>query len=218
MSRTKRSSLLAIGLILWGLGGAVVLANDAKARVGQVVAAAGGEDKLLQIFRFRERVLITATPAAPVTENEKGNRTSVIELPSNWWLGKNKRAPETAHILTWAWSLRILTDPKSRVENIADTTIAGQSVIGLRVTESIKDPLELFFDSATQRLVCIDYLDSRHTFSEWKQTADGFHYPAHVVGHKFTNRMTKTLSDKQWYQTDILELTPLKELPAELAK
>ncbi|MCY2964468.1 MAG: hypothetical protein NT069_12680 [Planctomycetota bacterium] len=49
-------------------------ADEAKASdvVGQIVKAAGGEEKLLKLFRFRERVLITSKPADPVAPDEKG--------------------------------------------------------------------------------------------------------------------------------------------------
>ena len=189
---------------------------DTKRTVEQVVKAAGGEDQLLKLFRFRERVLITATPAAPVKADEKENRTSVVQVSGDWWIGKNKRDKDKVRVLCWAWSLRILLDPKSKVEAMAETNVAGKPAFGLRVSESIKEPIDLLFDKETQRLVAIDYTDTRHVFSEWKKTAEGHHYPSHVVGFRFTNRAAGMLSDKQWYQTDILELTPLTELPAEL--
>lgn len=66
------------------------------------------------------------------------------------------------------------------------------------------------------RLVALDYADTRHVFSDWKITPDGHHYPSHVVGFRFTNRSEGILDEKQWYQSDILELTPLAELPATL--
>ena len=57
-----------------------------------------------------------------------------------------------------------------------------------------------------------------HVFSQWKTTREGHKYPSHVVGYLFENREKGTLREKQWYQTDILELTPLAELPAEVKK
>jgi len=189
---------------------------DARLLVEQVVKTAGGEEKLLKLFRYRERVLITSTPAAPVTADEKENRTSVVQVSGDVWIGTDKRGKDKVRVLCWAWSLRILLDPKSKVEAIADTTIVGKPAFGLRVSESIKEPIDLFFDKETQRLVAIDYTDTRHIFSEWKTAEAGHHYPSHVVGFRFTNRTAGMLNEKQWYQTDILELTPLKELPAEL--
>ena len=197
-----------------------VVANDAdtaaKKLVEDVVATAGGEGKLLKLFRFRERVLITSTPAAPVTSDEKENRTSVVQVGENWWLGTAKRDKDKVRVLCWAWSLRILLDPKSKIQTLPEITVADKPAFGLRVTESLKEPIDLFFDKESQRLVAIDYTDTRHLFSDWKKTAEGHQYPSHVAGFRFADRTAGKLQDKQWYQTDILELTPLAELPAEL--
>ena len=54
--------------------------TDAKKFVEHVVKTAGGEEKLLELFRFRERILVSAAPAAPVTADEQGNRTSVVQV------------------------------------------------------------------------------------------------------------------------------------------
>ncbi len=197
-----------------------VVANDADAAakklVEEVVATAGGEEKLLQLFRFRERVLITSTPAAPVTLDEKENRTSVVQVSGKWWIGTAKRDKDKVRVLCWTWSLRILLDPKSKIQTLPGITVADKPAFGLRVTESINEPIDLFFDKESKRLVAIDYTDTRHLFSEWKKTAEGHQYPSHVVGFRFADRVAGKLQDKQWYQTDILELTPLTELPAEL--
>lgn len=192
--------------------------DEAKKLVEQVVKTAGGEEKLLKLFRFRERVLITATPAAPVTADEKENRTSVVQVGGDWWINKNKRDKDKVRVLCWAWSLRILLEPKSKVTTIADATVAGKLAFGLRVSESVKEPVDLLFDKETNRLVAIDYTDTRHLFSEWKMTSEGHHYPSHVAGFRFMKREVGMLNEKQWYQTDVLELVPLKELPAELSK
>ena len=187
-----------------------------KKRVEEVVATAGGEGKLLSLFRFRERVLITSTPAAPVAADEKENRTSVVQVAGDWWIGTEKRDKDKVRVLCWAWSLRILLDPKSRIQSVSDMVVADKPAFGLRVTEAVKEPIDLFFDKESKRLVAIDYTDTRHIFSDWRKTEEGHSYPSHVVGFRFANRAAGTLQDKQWYQTDILGLTPLKELPAEL--
>ena len=206
----------AFGIVLLVGESARADETDAAKRVEQVVKAAGGKEKLLELFRFRERVLITATPAAPPAANEKGNRTSVVQVGGDWWIGPQKRDKDKVRILCWAWSLRILLDPKSQAAALPDTTVAGKPAFGLRVTGSVKDPIDLLFDPQTHRLVAIDYTDTRHVFSEWKTTEAGHQYPSHVVGYRFTNRAEGKLNEKQWYQTDILELTPLAELPLEL--
>ncbi len=192
--------------------------RDPQSLVDAVVQKAGGEAKLLSLFRFRERVLISSTPTPLPGPDEKGNRTSVVQVGGDWWLGTNKRDKDKVRVLLWAWSLRILIDPKSKLERLPDSEVAGKPAVGLRVTESIKEPIDLYFDAMSLQLVAIDYTDTRHLLSEWKETPAGHHYPSHVVGYRFADRMKKTLQDKQWYQTDILELTPLTELPPELKK
>jgi hypothetical protein len=190
--------------------------DSAKARVEQVVTAVGGEEKLLKLFRYRERVLVSAAAAPAVTPEEKGNRTSVVQVGGDVWLGTTKRGKDKVRVLMWAWSLRLLLDPQSKIEALPETTIAGTAVTGLRVTESIKEPMTLYFDTQKHKLIAIDYTDTRHVFTDWRTTSEGHHYAAHVVGYKFTDLDKGTVSDTQWYQTDILELTPLAELPAEL--
>jgi len=192
--------------------------SDPQALVTQVMHAVGGESNLLTMFRFRERVLITDKPAAPVAKDEKGNRTSVVQVGGDWWIGTAKRDKDKVRVLCWAWSLRILNDPKSKIQAAPDIQVADKPAFGLRVTESVKDPIDLYFDKESKRLVAIDYTDTRHIFSEWKTTEGGHAYPSHVAGFRFANRQAGTLAAKQWYQTDILELTPLKELPTELKR
>lgn len=218
-SAFRTTALLA--LILTGTSATCreLIANEADApkRVQEVVAAAGGEEKLLKLFRFSERVLISAT-ATPLKPDDKSNRTSVVEVGNRWWVGTAPRDKDKVRVLCWAWSLRILLDPKSKVASIDDAQLGDQPAFGLRVTESVKDPIDLYFDKKDQRLLAIEYADTRHVFSEWKKTDEGHAYPSHVVGFRFADRAARKLNEKQWYQTDILDLTPLKELPAELPK
>ena len=210
------SVALMMLLVLIRLAAAEDVDPAVKKLVEEVVATAGGEEKLLKLFRFRERVLITSTPAAPVTADEKENRTSVVQVSGNWWIGTAKRDKDKVRVLCWTWSLRILLDPKSKIQTVPDINVSDKPAFGLRVTESVKEPIDLFFDKESKRLVAIDYTDTRHLFSEWKKTAEGHQYPSHVVGFRFADRAAGKLQDKQWYQTDILELTPLTELPADL--
>ena len=37
--------------------------------------------------------------------------------------------------------------------------------------------------------------------------------PPSVSGYRFADAAAKTIREKQWYQTDLLEVIPLKELP-----
>ena len=184
--------------------------------VAQVIKAVGGEEKLLDVFRFHERVLITSTPAPLVEGETNGNRTSVVKAGGGWWVGSKKRNKDKVRVLCWGWSLRILLDDKSKIEAIPDIVINKKPAFSLRVTGSVKEPIDLFFDMESNRLTAIDYTDTRHVFSDWKKTKDGHLYPAHVAGFRFVDRKSHTLQEQQWYQTDILELVPLKELPNDL--
>ena len=76
------SVALMMLLVLTRLAAAEDVDPAAKKLVEEVVATVGGEEKLLKLFRFRERVLITSTPAAPVTADEKENRTRSEEHTS----------------------------------------------------------------------------------------------------------------------------------------
>lgn len=182
-------------------------------QVHDVIAAAGGEEKLLKLFRLEERVLITSKPT-PLKPEDQSNRTSTIEVGNRWWIGPTLR--NKVRVLCWAWSLRLLLDPQSKIDPLPPSSIGDLPVTGLRVSGSIPEPLDLWFDVGKQQLVAIDYTDTRHLFSEWKETTSGHKYPARVAGYRFTDKANKVIGEKQWYQTDILTLTPLDELPAEL--
>jgi hypothetical protein len=214
----RTASFVAIAILSFLRCAAHASQPDPRELVAQVLETAGGEEKLLKLFRLRERLLVTKTPAEPVTQDERGNRTSVVEVSGDWWVGKAKRDKEKVRVLCWAWSLRLLLDPQSTIESCHDITVNGKPAFGLGITGSVKVPIDLFFDADSKRLVAIDYDDTRHVFSEWKKTPDGHQYPSHVVGFRFTNRDAGTLASSQWYQTDILELTPLDELPVELKR
>jgi hypothetical protein len=59
---------------------------DANALIQQVVTAAGGDDKLLKLFRIREQLNVSSDP------EKKGNeRVSVLAPPKQWWVGKKER-------------------------------------------------------------------------------------------------------------------------------
>jgi hypothetical protein len=95
---------------------------DPQELVAQVLETAGGEEKLLKLFRLRERLLVTKTPAEPVALDEKGNRTSVVEVSGGWWIGKAKRDKDKVRVLCWAWSFRLLLDSQSTIQSCHDIT------------------------------------------------------------------------------------------------
>jgi hypothetical protein len=188
------------------------LANSAepetKTLVEQVVKAAGGEDKLLKLFRIRERLNVSSDP-----DKKSNERVSVLEPPKYWWLGKKERVKdenEPAVFLVWAWTLGVLTDPKSKMEAIPEIIEADQPVFGLRVSETITPPMELYFDKAERRLVRIDWRADIHRFSDWKEH-DGVKYPAKCIGYKKS-------TGKPWYYSEIIEMERLSELPEGLKR
>ncbi len=195
----------------------VVIACEVSGQVGekkpkelvqQVVKTAGGEDKLLKLFRIRERLNVSADP-----KKEGKERISVLEPPNFWWLGKRERVKdekEPATFLVWAWTLGALVDPKSKVEVIAEVHESEKPAFGLRVSGTITPPMDLYFDKAENRLVRIDWRQDIHRFSDWKEH-DGVNYPARCVGYK-------KATGKPWYFSAMLELERLTDLPDGLKR
>jgi hypothetical protein len=179
--------------------------------IRKVIDAAGGEDKLLRLFRTRETVNVSSDP-----EKKAPERVSVYEPPKYWWTGnservKNETMPdEPATFLVWAWTLGILTDPSSKLEVIPDVAESDKPAIGLRVSGTVTPPMDLYFDKAESRLVRIDWRSDIHRFSDWKEL-DGVKYPARCAGFKKP-------TGKPWYFSEIIELERLKDLPEGLKR
>ena len=187
---------------------ATAAAPDPKEVVATVVKAAGGEDKLLKLFRIKEKLVLSEDPKAKGFE-----RASVLEPPGHWWVNKKDRAvdeKEPATFLVWAWTLGAITDKTSTVEVLPDLDDDGTKLNGLRVSKSVTPAMDLYFDPKTFRLARIDWRDDTHRFGEWKEH-DGVSYPAKCSGFK-------KKSGKAWYHTEITELERLKELPDGLKR
>ncbi len=103
-----------------------------------------------------------------------------------------------------------MTDPKSKVEAIPEIIEADQPLFGLRVSETITPPMDLYFDKAERRLVRIDWRADTHRFSDWKEH-DGVKYPAKCIGYKKS-------TGKPWYFSEIIEMERLTELPEGLKR
>jgi hypothetical protein len=182
-----------------------------EALVKQVITAAGGEDKLLKLFRTRETVNVSSDPEKKVSE-----RVSVYEPPKYWWTGKNERVKdeqkpdEPAIFLVRAWTLELLTDPASKLELIPDVVESDKPALGLRVSGTVSPAMDLYFDKAESRLVRIDWRSDIHRFSDWKEH-DGVKFPAKCTGYK-------KATGKPWYFSEIIELERLKELPEGLKR
>jgi hypothetical protein len=181
---------------------------EATTLIEQVVKAAGGEDRLLKLFRIQEQLNVSSNP-----DKKSNERVSVLEPPKFWWLGKKARVKdekEPATFLVWAWTLGALTDPKSKVEAIPEITEADKPAFGLRVSETITPPMDLYFDKTERRLVRIDWRADIHRFSDWKEH-DGVTYPAKCIGYKKS-------TEKPWYFSEIIEIERLTELPEGLKR
>jgi hypothetical protein len=201
---------MSLSLLALALAPASVKAKDPdpKDLVKQAVKAAGGEDKLLKLFRVKESLNVSSDPEAKGKE-----RTSVIEPPGYWWLGKKERVKdekEPAVFLVWAWNLGILLDPKSELKVLDEIKEGDKPAFGLRVSGTVKPAMDLYFDKADGLLVRVDWRNDIHRFSEYKEH-DGAKYASKVVGYKKSN-------GKPWYFTEVLKVERLKELPEGLKR
>lgn len=184
---------------------------DANLLVKQVVSAAGGEDKMLKLFRTRETVNVSSDPEKKVAE-----RVSVYEPPKYWWTGKTERVEnekepkEPATFLVWAWTLGVLTAPESKIDLLPDISESEKPAFGLRVSGSISPPMDIYFDKTDSLLIRIDWRSDILRFSDWKEH-DGVKYPAKCIGYKKS-------TGKPWYFSEIIELQRLKELPEGLKR
>lgn len=202
---------LALGGVLFLSVSTMAAESDPKALVKEVVTAAGGEDKLLKLFRTRETVNVSSDP-----EKKAPERVSVYEPPKYWWTGNNERvkdekdSKEPATFLVWAWTLGVLSDPASKLELIPEVTESDKPAVGLRVSGTVTPAMDIYFDKVENRLVRIDWRSDIHRFSDWKEH-DGVKYPAKCVGYK-------RATGKPWYFSEIIELERLQELPKGLMR
>jgi hypothetical protein len=176
--------------------------------VRKTVDAAGGEARLLRLFRMKEVLALGSDP-----EKKGSPRTTVVEPPLHWWSGTKDRVAaekEPAVFLVWAWTLGALVDPKSKLEALPAAKYEDRELYGIRIHETISPPMDLYFDRETRRLKTIEWRADRHVFSEWRET-DGVHYPARCVGYKLKD-------GRRWYGTEIVELERLNTLPEGLSR
>lgn len=68
--------------------------------------------------------------------------------------------------MMWVCRLLLELEPKSKVEALPESLIAGQPTFEQRVAESIAVPIMRYFDAQTKQLVAIDYTDTQHMLSE----------------------------------------------------
>lgn len=178
--------------------------SDPKPLVEKALAAIGGKDKLLKIFRMEEIFHFGNTPE-PAEGKKRSTRVSVIEQPALWWIGKKERAEEPAKDDVRAWSLDLLVDPKSKIEVIPDLADEGKSCFGLQVSGSVEPAMKFYFDKETSLLKRLDWRADYYRFSEWKEH-DGLRYAARTV-------IFKLKDDKPWFYHDITAIERLAKRP-----
>ena len=178
---------------------------DAKSLAANVIASAGGKDKLLKQFRMKERFNAGAKRTTSAT-----TRTSIVAPPKYWWVGATERGVEPAKTTTWAWTLGVLTDAKSQVALIPGVTEDKTPLDGLRITGTVSPALDMYFDKKTRQLVRVDWRNDIYIFSEWHKY-DGTRYPAKCIMYKRKARVP-------WFHHEIIQLERLKKLPANLKK
>lgn len=183
--------------------------TDPRALADKAVAAVGGEEKLLKLFRIKELFHFGDKPTPPEGK-QRTTRTSVIEPPRYWWLGKKDRTGEPAKFDVWAWTLGALTDPASKLEAVPAVEDGGKTLPGLRVSGTITPAMELYFDPQTHLLARFDWRGDIYRLDGWKEQ-DGVRYASICVIYKKS-------SGKPWFYHEVLEVERLKELPAGLER
>jgi hypothetical protein len=182
---------------------------DPKPLVEQVLAAAGGKDKLLTLFRIQEIFHFGDTPE-PAEGKKRSTRSSVIEPPKYWWIGKKERAEEPAKYDVWAWTLGILTAPESKIEVIPDLADEGKACLGLKVSGSVTPAMDFYFDKETKLLHRLDWRGDIYRFSGW-QEHDGAKYASRTI-------IYKKAGGKPWFYHEVTGVERLMELPEGLVR
>lgn len=183
--------------------------TDPKPLVENALAAVGGKDKLLKIFRFKEIFHFGDKPEPPEGK-KRSTRESVYSQPDKWWVGKKERGEEPAKDDVRAWSLDLLVDDKSKFEIITDLTDEGKTCAGLRVSGSVTPAMDFYFDKETSLLHRLDWRGDFYRFSDWKEH-DGLKYASKTI-------LFKKKDGRPWFFHEIIELERLALLPVGLMK
>lgn len=183
--------------------------SGAQPLVERALAAIGGREKMLTLFRIQETFHFGAEPE-PEEGKKRASRESVIEPPKYWWLGKKERADEPAKYDVWVWTLGILTDPASQLEMLPDMDDAGTSCQRLRVSGSVTPAMDLWFAADTHLLQRLDWRGDFYRFSEWKEH-DGVKYASRTIIYKIA-------SGKPWFFHDVTGVQRLTALPEGLVR
>lgn len=182
---------------------------DPKPLVDKALAAVGGQDKLLKIFRFKEIFHFGDKPEPPEGK-KRSTRESVYSQPDKWWLGKKERGDEPAKDDVRAWSLDLLVDGQSKFEIIPDLVDEGKICAGLRVSGSVTPAMEFYFDKETSLLHRLDWRGDFYRFSDWREH-DGLKYASRTI-------LFKKKDGKPWFFHEITALERLAQLPEGLVR
>lgn len=182
---------------------------DPKPLVEKALAAIGGQDKLLKIFRIKEIFHFGSTPE-PAEGKKRSTRESILSQPDKWWINKKERGVEPAKDDVRAWSLDLLVDEKSKFEVIPDLTDEGKTLLGLRVSGSVTPAMDFYFDKETSLLHRLDWRGDFYRFSEWKEH-DGLKYASKTI-------IFKVNGSKPWFFHEVTEIERLAQLPEGLVK
>lgn len=187
----------------------VVQPASAKPVVDKVVAAVGGQEKLLRLFRMKETFHFGASPV-PDAGKKASSRESVVEAPHSWWIGKKERADEPAKYDVWAWTLGILVDTDSEITLLPELKDEGKALFGLRFSGTVSPAMDLYFESGSNLLSRLDWRGDFYRFSDWKDH-DGVRYASKTV-------IYKKASGKPWFYHEVTEIERLAELPQGLVR
>jgi len=170
--------------------------------VDKAVAAHGGADKLLRLFRWKERYYLGDDPKGTV-------RQASLVPPEEWWAGPKNIAAGNADrsdktYLVWVWTLVPLLEKDSKLALLPDLEVDGKPAVGLKLSRDGRKDISLYFDKDSGRLVRLDWRAYYVTFENWKEH-DGARYAAKSVVHR------KDGTVHLW--TEFLELERLKAPP-----
>jgi hypothetical protein len=178
--------------------------SAAQPLISRALDAVGGKEKLLKVFRMQEQ-FHSGESATPPEGKKPGTRTSFIQLPATWWVGKKERGEEAAKDDVRAWSLDLLVDTRSKFELLPTFDDEGVKCQGIRISGSVTPAMELYFDATSHLLHRLDWRNDLYRFSDWKEL-DGLKYAAHTV-------IIKKKTGKPWFHHDILSIERLVKLP-----
>jgi len=173
-----------------------------KAIADKAIKAVGGEDKLLRIFRWKERYYIGESKTGTIRE-------AILQPPDHWWQAKTdiaKNDPnrlDKTHLVE-AWTLVPLTSKESKLTLLPEIKVDDKPAVGIRLSRKGKTDLNLYFDKDSGLLARIDWRTYHVTFSDWKE-ADGVKYPSKAF--------VRTKEGKLHVWTEFLELERLKSRP-----